>query len=169
MVEADRFRWCAIQAQRAAHTEPSGDFLAFKKLSTLLARHRTGGRMPPVCEMTEETDATCRSTRRPIELIGSPACQRSQISISLSCQIIDATSLFHAHTPSPVQKTRVLRQSVEPTTQSDIRSKSAFDPDCVKTRRLRFAGAAGATKRSYARIASIKPPTPRMLITRFML
>jgi hypothetical protein len=31
-------------------------------------------------EMTEKTDEDSRSNRRPIELIGSPACQRSQIS-----------------------------------------------------------------------------------------
>ena len=38
------------------------------------------GRMPPVGEITEKTDEDSRSNRRPIELIGSPACQRSQIS-----------------------------------------------------------------------------------------
>jgi hypothetical protein len=36
--------------------------------------------MPPVGEITEKTDEDSRSNRRPIELIGSPACQRSQIS-----------------------------------------------------------------------------------------
>jgi hypothetical protein len=51
-----------------------------KRLSACLARRRTGGRMPPVGEITEKTDEDSRSNRRPIELIGSPACQRSQIS-----------------------------------------------------------------------------------------
>ena len=37
-------------------------------------------RIPPDGEMTEKTDEDSRSNRRPIELIGSPACQRSQIS-----------------------------------------------------------------------------------------
>jgi hypothetical protein len=32
--------------------------------------------MPPVGEITEKTDEDSRSNRRPIELIGSPACQR---------------------------------------------------------------------------------------------
>jgi len=36
--------------------------------------------MPPVGEITENTDEDARSNRRPIELIDSPACQRSQIS-----------------------------------------------------------------------------------------
>ena len=37
--------------------------------------------MPPVGEITEKTDEEAsRPNRRPIELIGSPACQRSQIS-----------------------------------------------------------------------------------------
>jgi len=34
----------------------------------------------PVGVITEKTDEDSRSNRRPIELIGSPACQRSQIS-----------------------------------------------------------------------------------------
>jgi hypothetical protein len=37
-------------------------------------------RMPPVGEITEKTEEDSRSNRHPIELIGSPACQRSQIS-----------------------------------------------------------------------------------------
>jgi hypothetical protein len=50
-------------------------------LSAFLARRRSGGRIPPVGEITEKTDEDdSRSNRRPIELIGSPACQRSQIS-----------------------------------------------------------------------------------------
>src|ERR1700716_3125642 len=38
---------------------------------------------------------------------------------------------------------------------------TVIGPDCVKTRRLRLA-ARCPMSRSYARIASIKPPTPRM-------
>jgi hypothetical protein len=37
--------------------------------------------MPPVGEITEKTNEESRSNLRPIELIGSPACQRSQISV----------------------------------------------------------------------------------------
>jgi hypothetical protein len=51
-----------------------------ERLSACLPRCRSGGRMPPVGEITEKTDEDSRSNRRPIELIGSPACQRSQIS-----------------------------------------------------------------------------------------
>jgi len=36
--------------------------------------------MPPVGESTENTEEDSRSNRRPIELIDSPAFQRSQIS-----------------------------------------------------------------------------------------
>jgi hypothetical protein len=43
-----------------------------------LARCRSGGRIPPVGEITEKTEEDSRSNRRPIELIGSPACQRSR-------------------------------------------------------------------------------------------
>jgi cytochrome P450 family 104 len=35
---------------------------------------------PPVGEITEKTEEDSRSNRRPIALMGSPACQRSQIS-----------------------------------------------------------------------------------------
>jgi hypothetical protein len=51
-----------------------------KRLSASLARRRAGGRMPPVSEIAEKTEEDSRSNRRPIELIGSLACQRSQIS-----------------------------------------------------------------------------------------
>ena len=47
----------------------------------------------------------------------------------------------------------------------------AFDPGCVKTRRL-WLGSRQQLARAglcHARIASINPPTPRMRITRFML
>ncbi len=50
------------------------------RLSACEARFRSGGRMPPVGESTENTDEDSRSNRRPIELIDSPAFQRSQIS-----------------------------------------------------------------------------------------
>ncbi len=56
--------------------------------------------MPPVGEITEKTEEDSRSNRRPIELIGSPACQRSQYLGPLSGRVINATSLFHVHTPS---------------------------------------------------------------------
>ena len=56
--------------------------------------------MPPLGEITEKTDDDFRSTRRPIELIGAPAAQRSQISDRWGGRVINATSLFHVHTPS---------------------------------------------------------------------
>jgi hypothetical protein len=48
---------------------------------------------------------------------------------------------------------------------------STHDPGCVKTRILRVAGRDRSVlgSRSYSRIASINPPTPRMCISRFML
>ena len=68
----------------------------------------------------------------------------------------------------------VIRSNVRSWGQSGkhllLLSFSAFDPDCVKTRMFEVAGAASFVgSRTYARIASIKPPTPRMLITLFML
>src|SRR5258708_38579909 len=51
-----------------------------ERLSVCLERRRSGGRIPPVGEITEKTEEDSRSNRRPIALIGSPACQRSQIS-----------------------------------------------------------------------------------------
>jgi hypothetical protein len=36
--------------------------------------------MPPVGQITEKTGQDSQSNGRPIALIGSPACQRSQIS-----------------------------------------------------------------------------------------
>src|SRR5205823_1435406 len=50
-----------------------------ERLSACSARFLSAGRMPPVGEITEKIDEDFRSNRRPIELIGSPACQRSQI------------------------------------------------------------------------------------------
>src|ERR1700751_1777946 len=44
-----------------------------ERVSACLARCRSGGRMPPVGEITEKTDEDSRSKRRPIELIDSPA------------------------------------------------------------------------------------------------
>jgi hypothetical protein len=49
------------------------------RLRARSARRRSGGRMPPDGDITEKTDEESLSNRRPIELIGSPACQRSQI------------------------------------------------------------------------------------------
>jgi hypothetical protein len=46
----------------------------------LTAAIRSAGQMPPVGEITKKTDDDSRSNRRPIELIDSPRCQRSQIS-----------------------------------------------------------------------------------------
>src|SRR5712664_2489883 len=58
----------------------------------------------------------------------------------------------------------------EQPTSSGIAATSAFDPGCVKTRALRVGPARpGPRDPSHARIASIRPPTPRMRITRFML
>jgi hypothetical protein len=80
MVDADRPKWSAIdrnERRMLSHRDISS---RSKRLSACLARCRSGGRIPPVGEITEKTDEDSRSNRRPIELIGSPACQRSQIS-----------------------------------------------------------------------------------------
>jgi len=50
------------------------------RLSVRDARLRSAGRMPPVGDSTENTAEDSRSNRRPIELIDSPAFQRSQTS-----------------------------------------------------------------------------------------
>jgi hypothetical protein len=79
-VDGDRPKWRAIdrnEQRMLSHREISS---RSERLSACLARCRSGGRMPPVGEITEKTDEDSRSNRRPIELIGSPACQRSQIS-----------------------------------------------------------------------------------------
>ena len=68
------------------------------RLSACLARCRSGGRMPPVGEITEKTDEDSRSNRRPIELIGSP--RSDPRSGSLGRRVVNAPSLFHVHTPS---------------------------------------------------------------------
>src|SRR6476646_3360787 len=78
MVDGDRPKWLAIdlnEQRMLSHREISS---RSERLSTCLARCRSGGRMPPVGEITEKTDEDSRSNRRPIELIDSPACQRSQ-------------------------------------------------------------------------------------------
>jgi hypothetical protein len=79
-VDGDRPKWRAIdrnEQRMLSHREISS---RSERLSACLARHLSGGRMPPVGEITEKTEEDSRSNRRPIELIGSPACQRSQIS-----------------------------------------------------------------------------------------
>src|SRR6202163_1122485 len=78
MVEGDRPRWRAIdrnEQRMLSHREISS---RSERLRACLARCLSAGRMPPVGEITEKTDEDSRSNRRPIELIGSPACQRSQ-------------------------------------------------------------------------------------------
>jgi hypothetical protein len=64
--------------------------------------------MPPVGEITEKTDEDSRSNRRADRthrLAGLPAIPDLR---SLGSRVINATSLFHAHTPS-LLKIRVLR------------------------------------------------------------
>jgi hypothetical protein len=80
MVDADRPNWRAIKRNEHCVLSPLEISSRSKRLSASLARRRAGGRMPPVGEITEKTEEDSRSNRRPIELIGSPACQRSQIS-----------------------------------------------------------------------------------------
>ena len=80
MVDGDRPKWRAIdlnEQRMLSHREISS---RSERLSACLARHRSGGRMPPVGEITEKTEEDSRSNRAPDELIGSPACQRSHIS-----------------------------------------------------------------------------------------
>jgi hypothetical protein len=79
MVDGDRPKWRAIdrnEQRMLSHREISS---RSERPSACLARCRSGGRIPSVGEITEKTEEDSRSNRRPIELIGSPACQRSQI------------------------------------------------------------------------------------------
>jgi hypothetical protein len=80
MVDADRPNCRAINRNEHCVLSPLEISSRSKRLSAPLARRRAGGRIPPVGEITEKTEEDSRSNRRPIELIGSPACQRSQIS-----------------------------------------------------------------------------------------
>jgi hypothetical protein len=50
------------------------------RLSANRDRFRSAGRIPPEGDNTEKIDEDCRSKPRPIELIDSPRCHRSQIS-----------------------------------------------------------------------------------------
>ena len=50
------------------------------RLRALGARRRSAGRIPPVGEITENTEDDARSNNRPIDFIDYPACHRSQIS-----------------------------------------------------------------------------------------
>src|SRR5258705_6279075 len=78
MVDGDRPKWRAIdrnEQRMLSHRDISS---RSERLSACLPRCRSGGRMPPVGEITEKTDEDCRSNRRPIELIGSPDCQSIQ-------------------------------------------------------------------------------------------
>jgi hypothetical protein len=60
--------------------QPAGNFFSFKKAERPLGSSSSGRTNAPVGEITEKTEEDSRSNRRPIELIGSPARQRSQIS-----------------------------------------------------------------------------------------
>src|SRR5258708_1869286 len=80
MVDAERPNRRAIKRNEHCVLSPLEISCRSKRLSASLARRGAGGRMPPVGEITEKTEEDSRSNRRPIELIGSPACQRSQIS-----------------------------------------------------------------------------------------
>ena len=50
------------------------------RLSAYRDRFWSGGRMPPDGDSTEKMEENSRSKPRPIELIDSPRCHRSQIS-----------------------------------------------------------------------------------------
>src|SRR5258705_12469224 len=76
MVDGDRPKWRAIDRNERRILSHRDISSRSERLSACLARCRSGGRMPPVGEITEKTDEDSRSNRRPIELIGSPACQR---------------------------------------------------------------------------------------------
>ena len=93
--------------------------------------------------------------------------------MTLATRLAAAMILLVALTVSAVGwlSYRNLEQALLPRVLDRIETHSRFvatEPGCVKTRRLRLAGR-HTTRRSYARIASIKPPTPRMLITLFIL
>jgi hypothetical protein len=80
MVDADRPKWRAIERNERRMLSQREISSRLERLNACLARRRSGGRIPPVGEITEKTEEDSLSNRRPIALIGSPACQRSQIS-----------------------------------------------------------------------------------------
>lgn len=80
IVDGDRPNRRAIERSEQRVLSPLEISSRSLRLSAWLARFRAAGRIPPVGEITEKTDEDSRSNRRPIELIDSPACQRSQIS-----------------------------------------------------------------------------------------
>src|ERR1700730_13427328 len=64
MVDADRPKWVAIDRNERpmlSHREISS---RSEKLSVCLDRRRSGGRIPPVGEITEKTEEDSRSNRR---------------------------------------------------------------------------------------------------------
>src|SRR2546429_608009 len=108
MVDGDRPKWRAIdrnEQRMLSHREISS---RSERLSACLARCRSGGRMPPVGEITEKTDEDSRSkpaSDRTHRLACLPAIPDLG---SLGGRVINATSLFHVYTPS-LLKIRVLR------------------------------------------------------------
>src|SRR3981189_1464895 len=94
MVDADRPRWVAIdrnERRMLSHREISS---RSERLSVCLERRRSGGRIPPVGEMTEKTEEDSRSNRRPIALIGSEPTAIPDLRL-LGRRVINATSLLH--------------------------------------------------------------------------
>src|SRR5258708_38394421 len=78
MVDADRPKWVAIdrnERRMLSHREISS---RSERLSVCLERRRSGGRIPPVGEITEKTEEDSRSNRHPKAHSGSPACKPSQ-------------------------------------------------------------------------------------------
>jgi hypothetical protein len=79
-VDGDRPSLRAIDRKEHRVLSPRDISSRSPGLSTIGARSRSAGRMPPAGEITEKTEEDPRSNRRPIDFIDSPACHRSQIS-----------------------------------------------------------------------------------------
>src|SRR5258708_35317016 len=99
-----------------------------ERLRACLARCLSAGRMPPVGEITEKTDEDSRSNRRPIELIGSPACQRSQISDRWAAEYKCDVAVSCPHS---IFSTRLecCADQLSPLPQRDVASNSVFEPE----------------------------------------
>src|SRR5260370_5856096 len=101
MVDADRPKWVAIdrnERRMLSHREISS---RSERLSVCLDRRRSGGRIPPVGEITEKTGLPVKSTPdRTHPLPSLPAIPDLR---PLGCRVINATSMFHVHTPSLIK------------------------------------------------------------------
>ena len=80
MLDGARPNWRAMERNERRPLRPLDISSRSRRLSPNFDRFRSAGRMPPLGESTEKTEDEPLSKPRPIELMGSPRCQRSQIS-----------------------------------------------------------------------------------------